>query len=144
MSSKLNSAKQGKLPPASTKSPSKSPRKKVGKLPTRKDNVKANGSKDPVLKCYGFAYELPIEAYLYCKDVYDTQDGFLNGFKQFADGKCNCDALTEANFTACKTRRVAHSATNEIMHNGATTYFRVVALRYVPGLVSTPETRAHG
>jgi hypothetical protein len=144
MSSKLNSAKQGKLPPASLKSPPKSPRKKVGKIPTRKDNVKANGPKDPVLKCYGFANELPIEAYLFCKDVFDTHDGFLNGFKLFVDGKCDCDALTEANFTAYKGRRVPHSATNEVMHNGTTPYWRVVMLRYVPGLVSTPETRAHG
>jgi hypothetical protein len=144
MSSKLNSAKQGKLPPASLKSPPKSPRKKIGKIPTRKDNVKANGPKDPVLKCYGFPFDLPIEAYLFCKDVFDTHDGFLNGFKQFVDGKCECDALTEANFTAYKGRRVPHSATNEIMLNGTTKYWRVVMLRYVPERISTPETRAHG
>jgi hypothetical protein len=144
MSSKLNSAKQGKLPPASLKSPPKSPRKKIGKIPTRKDNVKANGPKDPVLKCYGFPFDLPIEAYLFCKDVFDTHDGFLNGFKLFLDGKLDCDALTEANFTAYKGRRVPHSATNEIMLNGTTKYWRVVMLRYVPERISTPETRAHG
>lgn len=135
------SSKTKKSPSDSAKSPPKSPRKKIGKIPTRKSNVKTNGTKNPVLTCYGFGPELPIEAYLYSKD--DTQDGYMNGFKLFVDGREDSDTLTEANFTAYMGRRVPQSA-NVVMHNGATTFWRIVMLRYVPDRVSTSETRAHG
>ena len=131
-----------KPPPASGRTPGKSPPRKGGKIPTRKDNVKLfPGSQKPTLTCYGFHAELPIEAYLYCKD--DSSDGYLNGYKKFADGKDDSDELAAANFTSYKSRRVPGSA-NAVMTNGTTTYWRVVLLRYVPDGVSTKETRAHG
>lgn len=122
--------------------PSSSPKKKGGKIVTRKDNVKAISTKQlPTLTCYGFAEELPIEAYIFCKD--DNHDAFCNGFKCFADGKIESEALSQANFTCYKPRRVPQSK-NEIMKQGTTSYWRIVMVRHVPDGTSTKESRVDG
>jgi hypothetical protein len=135
--------RNAKSPPASARSPAKSPTRKAGKIPTRKDNVKSAGPHAPTLVCYGFAADLPIEAYLYCKD--DQNDGYLNGYKKNCDGvpENDSDELTAANFTSYKTRRMPRSP-NEVMTNGTNTFWRIVMLRYVPEGNSTRDTRAHG
>jgi hypothetical protein len=127
-----------KKPPAAASSP----RKKGGKISTRKDNVKgANTTQVPTLSCYGFAEELPVEAYLFCRD--DNNDGFANGFKLFTEGRIDSDILTEANFTSFKIRRVPQSD-NAIMKNSTNSYWRVVIVRHVPGGKSSSESRAEG
>lgn len=129
-------------PPKKPPAAASSPRKKGGKIPTRKDNVKMGGQMQvPTLTCYGFSSEFPIEAYLYCKD--DNNDGFCNGYKLFAEGKIDSDALSGANFTSFKIRRVPQS-NNEIMKQGTTSYWRIVIVRYVLDGKSTTDTRAEG
>lgn len=126
-----------KPPPAAP-----SPRKKGGKIPTRKDNVKTfNQVQVPTLTCYGFTEELPIEAYLFSKD--DTTDSFSNGYKLFTEGKIDSELLTGANFTTFKMRRLPQSK-DVIMKSGTTNYWRIVIVRYVLDGVSTSETRADG
>jgi hypothetical protein len=129
-------------PPKKPPAAASSPRKKGGKIPTRKDNVKSVAQLlVPTLSCYGFADEFPIEAYLYCRD--DNNDAFCNGYKLFAEGKIDSDALSGANFTSFKIRRMPQS-NNEIMKQGTTSYWRIVIVRYVLGGNSTAESRAEG
>lgn len=129
--------------PKKAVSPSASPKKKKGAATvTRKDNAKKSPIKYnpiPSLSCYGFADELPIEAYIFCKD--DTTDAFYNGFKKFADGEIDSAILEECNFTSYKPRRLPQSK-NVIMMQGA--FWRYVIVRHVPGGISTPESRAEG
>lgn len=124
-------------------SPVSSPKKKQGKgAVTRKDNAKKVpfvNNPIPSLTCYGFSDELPIEAYLFCKD--DNTDAFYHGFKQFADGELDSEYLERINFTSYKARRRPQS-NNVIMMQG--TYRRYVLVRHVPAGISTPESRTKG
>ena len=93
----------------------------------------------PSLSCYGFADELPIEAYLFCKD--DNTDAFFHGYKQFANGELDSAILEDCNFTSYKARRLPQSK-NVVMMQG--TYWRYVIVRHVPAGISTPESREQG
>ena len=124
-------------------SPKPSAKKKTGAVAvTRKDNVKKipfTNNPIPSLSCYGFADELPIEAYLFCKD--DNNNAFFHGFRQFADGVLDSAILEDCNFTSYKARRLPQSK-NVIMTQG--TYWRYVIVRHVPAGSSTPESRKQG
>ena len=123
--------------------PTSSPKKKRDAVTvTRKDNVKKSPIRYnpvPSLSCYAFADELPIEAYLFCRD--DKTDAFYNGFKKFADGELDSAILEDCNFTSYNARRLPQSK-NIIMLQG--TFWRHVIVRHVPGGISTPESREEG
>jgi hypothetical protein len=130
------------MPPKKPPAAASSPRKKGGHISTRKDNVKRMATAQlPTLSCYGFTEELPIEAYLFCRD--DNNDGFFNGYKLYTEGKIDSESLSAANFTSCKIRRVPQS-NNVIMKNAANAYWRMVIVRHVPSGKSTSESRAQG
>jgi len=129
--------------PKKAVSPNASPKKKKGAVVTRKDNAKKKSpirnNPVPSLSCYAFTDDLPIEAYLFCKD--DKTDAFSNGIKRFVDGELDSAILEDCNFTSYKARRVPQSK-NEIMMQG--TFWRRVIVRHLKEGVSTPESRAEG
>ena len=93
---------------------------------------------NPTLTVYVFSPDLGVEAYLYIKD--DNNDGFLNSFKKFSEGKLEYSPLSEAGFTGYKPRR--RSPGSSVILNDSKGFWRHVILRYVP--LSTPETRQTG
>lgn len=134
--------KTEKMP--STPSATPSPKRKPGGRPTADDTRKKGKSSTtinvPTLTCYGFASELPIEGYIY--SINDSTDAFANGFKKFVNGELESAELTSANFSAFHKRRVPRTE-NTVMLDGKR-FFRYILFRYVPGGVSTPETRFEG
>lgn len=121
--------------------PVQSPRKRDGKRPSAKELVKkTQGQRHPILTCYAFHPDLPIEAYLFTKD--DNNDAYTWGYKQFIAGHTTSDTLTEANFTAWKFRRTPNS--NNVHLVDSRDFRRCIMLRYVPEGISTPASRTEG
>jgi hypothetical protein len=118
-----------------------SPKKREGDYPVPGSQKKGKQSKYPTVTVYAFRPELGIEGYTYTKD--DQNDAFCNNYKKYTEGEIEHKALAEARFTGFMTRRRTPTD-NDALENSGDGYWRHVMLRYVPGSVSTPETRKEG
>jgi hypothetical protein len=117
-----------------------SPRRKAGARPTRLSVSRVQTARY-TLVCIHFRVLPTMEAYGYWKDA--NNDGFTNGYKQYASNRLESPALSQANFVDFKFRRVPESDNITLMdsHN----YPRCLFVRYLQeDETSTPTTRAQG
>ena len=113
-----------------------SPKRKGGPSPTKASMRRPKTT--PRLMCFSFVEPFTLEAYLYVKD--NKRDAFQNEFRAFVRNELEVQSLTNANFTAHKTRRAQGS--NEPMRDPKG-YWRHVILRYPEG-GSTVASRQEG
>ena len=106
--------------------------------------VRNSGAPLPTLTVYAFHQVFGFEAFAYCKDA--DNDGYTNPIKLHVARKLQppSPALQEANFVYYKVRRVPESNNVELLDGSNNQYRRSLFIRYVPGGITTPKTRAEG